>query len=126
MKLLVHAHCHQKSLFGTKGDMALLDSMGAEATWLDSGCCGMAGSFGFNPEHIEISKAVGELVLLPAVRRQSADTVILTNGFSCREQIHQGTGREVMHMAELLQLAHRRAAKHPAAVPSNNSVLETA
>ena len=68
------------------------------------------GSFGFNPEHIEISKAVGELVLLPAVRQQSAETVILTNGFSCREQIQQGTGREVMHLAELLQLAHRRAA----------------
>ena len=109
--VLVHAHCHQKSLFGTKGDTALLEAMGARANWLDSGCCGMAGSFGFNPEHIEISKAVGELVLLPAVRRQSADTIILTNGFSCREQIHQGTGRAVMHLAELLQLAHVRAAE---------------
>ena len=112
--VLVHAHCHQKSLFGTKGDTAMLERMGARATYLDSGCCGMAGSFGFNPEHIGISKAVGELVLLPAVRKQSAETVILTNGFSCREQIRQGAGREVMHLAELLQLAHRRAARPPA------------
>jgi Fe-S oxidoreductase len=112
--VLVHAHCHQKSLFGTKGDTALLERMGARATYLDSGCCGMAGSFGFNPEHIGISKAVGELVLLPAVRSQSADTVILTNGFSCREQIRQGSGREVMHLAELLQLAHRRGQSHAA------------
>lgn len=110
--VLVHSHCHQKALFGTKGDMALLGAMGARATHLDSGCCGMAGSFGFNPEHIEISKAVGELVLLPAVRQVSQDTVILTNGFSCREQIRQGAGREVMHLAEFLQLAHRRAPGH--------------
>ena len=106
--VLVHAHCHQKSLFGTQGDVALLAAMGTRATHLDSGCCGMAGSFGFNPEHIAISKAVGELVLLPAVRQVSDDTVILTNGFSCREQIRQGAGREVMHLAELLQLAHQR------------------
>jgi FAD/FMN-containing dehydrogenase/Fe-S oxidoreductase len=114
VNVLVHAHCHQKSLFGTKGDTALLERMGARATYLDSGCCGMAGSFGFNPEHIGISKAVGELVLLPAVRRQSADTVILTNGFSCREQIRQGSGREVMHLAELLQLAHQQGQPHAA------------
>ena len=119
VQVLVHAHCHQKSLFGTKGDTALLEQMGARATHLDSGCCGMAGSFGFNPEHIEISKAVGELVLLPAVRRQSADTVILTNGFSCREQIRQGAGREVMHLAELLQAAHRQARPHPPTSPAD-------
>ncbi len=106
--VLVHAHCHQKSLFGTKGDVALLKAMGARAVHLDSGCCGMAGSFGFNPEHIEISKAVGELVLLPAVRQVGQDTVILTNGFSCREQIRQGAGREVMHLAEFLRIAHQR------------------
>ena len=111
LDVLVHAHCHQKSLFGTKGDVALLSAMGARAVHLDSGCCGMAGSFGFNPRHIEISKVVGELVLLPAVRKTSEDTVILTNGFSCREQIRQATGREVMHLAEFLRLAHRRQAQ---------------
>jgi len=105
--VLVHAHCHQKSLFGIRGDQAMLERMGTRATWLDSGCCGMAGSFGFNPAHVGISKAVGELVLLPAVRRQGPQTLILTNGFSCREQIRQGTGREVLHLAELLQMALR-------------------
>jgi FAD/FMN-containing dehydrogenase/Fe-S oxidoreductase len=103
--ILVHAHCHQKSLFGTKGDVALLAALGVKANYIDSGCCGMAGSFGFNPEHIEISKAVGELVLLPAIRSASKDTIILTNGFSCREQIEQETGRKVMHLAELLSMA---------------------
>lgn len=106
--VLVHAHCHQKSLFGTKGDNALLEMLGTSSTVLDSGCCGMAGSFGFNPDHIEISKAVGELVLLPAVRKLPEDALILTNGFSCREQIRQGAGREVVHLAELLQMAHRQ------------------
>lgn len=103
--VLVHAHCHQKSLFGTVGDKALLQAMGVQATVLENGCCGMAGSFGFNPEHIGISKAVGELELLPAVRSADAAAVILTNGFSCREQIRQGSGKEVLHLAELLQLA---------------------
>jgi Fe-S oxidoreductase len=107
--VLVHAHCHQKSLFGTKGDVAMLERMGAKATWLDSGCCGMAGSFGFHPGHVEISKKVGELVLLPEVRKQPESTFILTNGFSCREQIQQGTGRKVVHLAELLQLAIERS-----------------
>jgi Fe-S oxidoreductase len=106
-KILVHSHCHQKSLFGTKGDVALLTALGAKANYIDSGCCGMAGSFGFNPEHVEISKAVGELVLLPAVRSVDQDTIILTNGFSCREQIEQETGRKVKHLAELLQMAHQ-------------------
>ncbi|WP_051974693.1 FAD-binding and (Fe-S)-binding domain-containing protein [Cupriavidus necator] len=106
--VLVHAHCHQKSLFGTQGDMEMLERSGARATLLDSGCCGMAGSFGFHPDHIELSRGVGEQVLLPEVRKQPADTVILTNGFSCREQIRQETGREVLHLAELLH----RALKH--------------
>ena len=106
-EVLVHSHCHQKSLFGTKGDVALLTALGAKADYIDSGCCGMAGSFGFNPKHIEISKAVGEFVLLPAIRKADKDTIILTNGFSCREQIEQETGRQVMHLAELLLKAHR-------------------
>lgn len=109
--ILVHSHCHQKSLFGTKGDMALLTDLGAQANYIDSGCCGMAGSFGFNPNHIEISKAAGELVLFPAVRSAAEDTIILTNGFSCREQIEQETGRKVMHLAELLNKAVREGSK---------------
>jgi FAD/FMN-containing dehydrogenase/Fe-S oxidoreductase len=108
-EVIVHAHCHQKSLFGVTGEKAILAAMGVKATWLDSGCCGMAGSFGFDPRHEEISANVGELVLLPAVRKAPMQAFILTNGFSCREQIHQRTGRQVVHFAELLKIAHERA-----------------
>ena len=111
-EVLVHAHCHQKSLFGVTGEKAILAAMGVTATWLDSGCCGMAGSFGFDPRHEEISANVGELVLLPAVRKAPKQAFILTNGFSCREQIHQKTGRQVVHFAELLKIAHERAEAH--------------
>lgn len=110
-EVLVHAHCHQKSLFGTKGEQALLDKMGAKWTLLDSGCCGMAGSFGFHPDHEALSMKIGEEVLFPAIRAAAKETVVLTNGFSCREQIRHGVGREVMHFAELLLLAHRRFAE---------------
>jgi FAD/FMN-containing dehydrogenase/Fe-S oxidoreductase len=102
--VLVHTHCHQKSLFGTRGDAAILERTGARAVWLDSGCCGMAGSFGFNPDHAALSRSVGELVLLPEVRKQPITTVILTNGFSCREQVKHGTGRTAMHLAQVLAL----------------------
>ncbi|MDB5796745.1 MAG: FAD/FMN-containing dehydrogenase [Paucimonas sp.] len=107
--VLVHTHCHQKSLFGNEGERKLLRQLGARANFIDSGCCGMAGSFGFNPDHVAISRAVGEEVLLPAVRAQADATYILTNGFSCREQIQQETGRRVLHLAELLLLAHEAA-----------------
>ncbi|WP_206998582.1 FAD-binding and (Fe-S)-binding domain-containing protein [Trinickia mobilis] len=108
-EVIVHAHCHQKSLFGVAGERAILGAMGVNATWLDSGCCGMAGSFGFDPKHQEISANAGELVLLPAVREAPKQAFILTNGFSCREQIQQKTGRQVVHFAELLKIAHKNA-----------------
>lgn len=104
-KVLVHAHCHQKSLFGTNGERVLLERMGARFTLLDSGCCGLAGSFGFHPEHIDIADSAGEQVLFPSIRQASEDTIVLTNGFSCREQIRHGTRREAMHLTELLALA---------------------
>jgi FAD/FMN-containing dehydrogenase/Fe-S oxidoreductase len=119
--VLVHAHCHQKALFGNAGsDMALLRQAGARATLLDSGCCGMAGSFGFNPKHAALSLQIGEQVLLPAVRAAAPATVVLTNGFSCREQIAQGTGREAVHLAELLARAHRGAGATTNALPLSN------
>jgi Fe-S oxidoreductase len=72
---------------------------------LDSGCCGMAGSFGFEEEHYEVSMKCGERVLLPAVRRADEDTLIIANGFSCREQIAQATGRQALHLAEVIRIA---------------------
>jgi len=122
LEVLVHTHCHQKSLFDTHGDVALLNATGAKAQFLDNGCCGMAGSFGFNPDHIELSKKVGEVELLPAIRSVSKTTVILTNGFSCREQIRQGSGRGVMHLAELLQFALERQRNQDSTTPTRNEV----
>jgi len=99
--VLVHGHCHQKSLFGMKGETALLNQLGVRWTLLDTGCCGMAGSFGFNAEHYDLSMKIGEDKLLPLVRQAPRDTLVVTNGFSCREQITQGAGRHTLHIAEL-------------------------
>ncbi|REG50853.1 FAD/FMN-containing dehydrogenase [Paraburkholderia sp. BL6669N2] len=103
--VIVHGHCHQKALFGMQGDTALLNKLGVKWKLLDTGCCGMAGSFGFNAEHHALSTKIGEDALFPAVRAAAAETIVLTNGFSCREQIEQGTGRHVMHIAQLAQRA---------------------
>ncbi|MFM0395954.1 FAD-binding and (Fe-S)-binding domain-containing protein [Paraburkholderia phytofirmans] len=103
--VIVHGHCHQKALFGMQGDTALLNKLGVKWKLLDTGCCGMAGSFGFNTEHHALSTKIGEDTLFPAVRAAGAETIVLTNGFSCREQIEQGTGRHAMHIAQLAQRA---------------------
>jgi FAD/FMN-containing dehydrogenase/Fe-S oxidoreductase len=100
--LLYHGHCHQKSIFGTRDDVELLQSLGAKVQEPDTGCCGMAGSFGFEKDHYLISKAVGERVLLPAVRAATSETTVIADGFSCREQIAQLTGRRARHIAEVL------------------------
>ena len=81
--------------------------MGLDYEHPDSGCCGMAGAFGFERKHYDISMRVGERVILPAVRESDQETLIIANGFSCREQIAQGTGREPLHLAEVLKLAMR-------------------
>ena len=90
-------------------EVALLKRMGVDHEVLDSGCCGMAGSFGFAADHYEVSMRVGERVLLPAVRDLDPDEQVVTDGFSCREQIEQGTDRTPTHIAQLLQEAiHQR------------------
>ncbi len=101
-RALVHGHCHQKSVLGMGAELRLLAAAGYTVESPDSGCCGMAGSFGFKPEHYEASRKVGESVLMPAVRAASAETTIVANGFSCREQIEQMSGRKTLHLAEVL------------------------
>ena len=92
--------------------MAALRRVGSlEIKEIDSGCCGMAGSFGFESDKYETSLAIGELELLPAVRKADADCLVIANGFSCREQIAQCTSRRALHLAEVIQLATR--APHP-------------
>jgi len=103
-KALVHGHCHQKALMGMGAEEKVLQQLGVDYELLDAGCCGMAGAFGFEREHYEISIACGERALLPAVRAAERDTVVVANGFSCREQISQTTGRTAIHLAELIRL----------------------
>jgi len=106
-KVLLHGHCHHKSLMGLGDEESLIRKMGADLQSIDSGCCGMAGPFGFEKEKYEVSQAVGERVLLPAVRNTPESTLIVSDGFSCREQILQSTGRRAIHLAEALQLGMR-------------------
>ena len=88
-----------------KDEESLLRKVGVDLQSLDSGCCGMAGAFGFEKDNYNVSLAVGERVLLPAVRQATPETLIVSDGFSCREQILQSTGRKALHLAEVLQLA---------------------
>jgi Fe-S oxidoreductase/FAD/FMN-containing dehydrogenase len=103
-KALMHGHCHHKSIMGMSDQEAVLTKMGMDFVAPAPGCCGMAGSFGFEKDKYDVSLAIGELELLPAVRQTSPETLILADGFSCREQIHQCTGRRTLHMAEAIQM----------------------
>ncbi len=101
--ILVQGHCHQRSLVGMEPTLRLLRRIpGADVIDLDAGCCGMAGSFGYEKEHYEVSRLVGEQRLFPALRQAPADAVIVAPGFSCRMQIAHFTGRRALHPAELL------------------------
>ena len=119
---LVHGHCHQKALMGMGADIKLLGQLGLEYEVPDSGCCGMAGSFGFDKDKYELSMKIGELVLLPAVRETDEETLIVCNGFSCREQIAQTTGRTTLHIAEVLQMAIHHEQPHRPAKPLHHHV----
>ena len=99
---LVQTHCHQHAVLGFDADRALMAKAGIRAEIPDSGCCGLAGNFGFERGHYEVSRAVGERVLLPAVRAAAATTAVVADGFSCRTQIAHGTPRRAVHLAELL------------------------
>jgi Fe-S oxidoreductase len=99
---LVQMHCHQHAVIKPHSEKSVLGKLGLEHEIMASGCCGMAGSFGFEKAKYPVSMACAERVLLPKVRAASEDTIILANGFSCREQIEQGTGRATMHIAELI------------------------
>jgi len=109
-KVLLHGHCHHKALMKMNDEESLLRKMGSDLQSLDSGCCGMAGPFGFERDKFALSQAVGERVLLPAVRSAARDTLIVSDGFSCREQIYQATGRKAVHLAEALRIALDREA----------------
>ena len=101
-KVLLHGHCHQKSLVGTAPTIAMLKAVGYEVSEVDSGCCGMAGSFGFEKEHYDLSTKIGNRRLVPAVKAAAENVEIIAPGISCRQQIDHLAGRKAKHPAELL------------------------
>jgi Fe-S oxidoreductase len=107
-KALLHGHCHQKAMVGTAPTVAALTWAGYDVAEIDSGCCGMAGSFGFEREHYDVSVALGNRRLAPAVKAAAADTEVIAPGISCRQQIEHLAGRRAKHPAEALwqALAH--------------------
>lgn len=104
-KAIVHVHCHHKSIIGKDDEMALFKNMGIEVSEPEPGCCGLAGSFGFEAGHHDVSMAIGERKLLPAVRAAGRDELLIANGFSCQTQIGQGTGRQPRHLTEVIAAA---------------------
>jgi Fe-S oxidoreductase len=104
-RALLHAHCNRKALTGKHSGETLLERAGLAGEVLDSGCCGMAGAFGFERAKYDVSVAIGEQVLLPRVREASDDVLLVADGFSCREQIAQCTGRTAWHPAQVLAMA---------------------
>ena len=102
-KVVFHGHCHQKALVGTTSAMEVLKTIpGLEPVEIKSGCCGMAGSFGFYKNHFDISMQIGEDTLFPAIREENDDVIVVSEGVSCRQQIEQGTQRKTKHLVELL------------------------
>jgi FAD/FMN-containing dehydrogenase/Fe-S oxidoreductase len=101
--VLMHGHCHQRAVMATDSEAAVLDQMHVDWHAPDSGCCGLAGSWGYETDKYELSMAIGERVLFPAVRGADPATVVLADGFSCRTQIEHGTGRRAFHLAQLIE-----------------------
>jgi FAD/FMN-containing dehydrogenase/Fe-S oxidoreductase len=114
-RALVHGHCHHKSVIGMEDELELLKKMGLDYQAPEDGCCGMAGSFGFERgDHYDVSIACGERVLLPAVRDLDKDALVIANGFSCQEQIVQTTNRRPLHLAQVLRMALEHGPDGPA------------
>jgi Fe-S oxidoreductase len=102
---IVHGHCHHEAVMGFDTDTELLEKLGLDCEILDSGCCGMAGSFGYEHEHYDISMKIGERRLLPAARRAPKDALLVADGFSCKTQVSSATDRRPLHIAQVIQMA---------------------
>jgi Fe-S oxidoreductase len=120
-KVLVQAHCHHAAIMKFGAEEKVLKKLGLDVEHPDSGCCGMAGAFGFEEKNLEISLRIGERVLLPKVRSAAKETLIVADGFSCREQIAQTTDREALHLAQVLQMA-MHATGGPEAYPEKRAI----
>ena len=113
-KALVHRHCHHQAVMGFDPDQEMLERMGLDFEVLDSGCCGMAGSFGFERDHYDISRAIGERRLLPAAREAAGDTLLIADGFSCKTQVEELTDRRPLHLAQVMRMAREHGPLGPA------------
>ncbi len=112
-RALVHGHCHHKSELRFEAEVDVLKQAGVDCEQPDSGCCGMAGSFGYEADHYATGLACGERVLLPSVRHAPPDTLVVADGFSCREMIRQETNRRALHFAQVLQMAIKEGPAGP-------------
>jgi FAD/FMN-containing dehydrogenase/Fe-S oxidoreductase len=121
-RIIVHGHCHQKAIIGMEHEMNLLNKMGSEVSVLDSGCCGMAGSFGFEEHKHEVSLKVFAHELASQVNDAPADSVLMTDGFSCKTQIEQNSSRQTLHFAQIIKMAVNDAQSK---LPDNNSLQNT-
>jgi Fe-S oxidoreductase len=111
-KAIVQGHCHHKAVMRLKEENALMEKMHLDHRILESGCCGMAGAFGYEKDKYQVSVACGERSLLPEVRKAPVSTIIVADGFSCKEQIAQETNRHALHLAEVLQLGINKHEMH--------------
>jgi FAD/FMN-containing dehydrogenase/Fe-S oxidoreductase len=107
-RALVHGHCHHEAVMGIGAEKELYERMGLDFEILDSGCCGLAGSFGFEKDHDEISREIGEQRLMPMVREAPQEAILVADGFSCKTQIEEMTDRRALHTAQVLKLALER------------------
>lgn len=107
-KAIVHAHCNHHAIMGVAAEKEILSRLGLDFDFLDAGCCGMAGSFGFEADKYDLSVKIAEHQLLPAIRKADAETLVITSGYSCREQISQLTDRKPLHLAEVLDMANQQ------------------
>jgi Fe-S oxidoreductase len=112
-KAVVHGHCHHKAIMKLDDEETILRGMGLDYQILDSGCCGMAGAFGFEAEHYDVSVAVGERRLLPAVREAPQEALLVADGFSCKTQIEQLTDRRALHTSQVLAMARSQGPYGP-------------
>jgi len=122
-KALVHGHCHQKATVGLGAEQELYEKMGLGYEVLDSGCCGLAGSWGFEEDKHDLSMKIGERRLLPAARNAEVDTILLADGFSCKTQIDHGTDRRALHTAQVIKMAldHGTGAPPETSIPSRST-----
>jgi FAD/FMN-containing dehydrogenase/Fe-S oxidoreductase len=123
-RALLHGHCHQKSFAGmgaVEAALRLVPELAVET--IESSCCGMAGAFGYGADTIDVSLQMGELSLLPAVRKAAADTIVVADGTSCRHQIEDGAGREALHVARVLAMSVKAAGQGPDLIPPSQNQI---